>query len=74
MINEKMLALGKEPSAIRKLYAYGLARKAVVGDENVFDLSIGNPSIPAPVEVRQRIEELLEEPAEKLHGYTMLAK
>ena len=73
MINEKMLALGKEPSAIRKLYAYGLARKAVVGDENVFDLSIGNPSIPAPIEVRQRIEELLEEPAEKLHGYTMAA-
>ena len=73
MLNERMVALGKEPSAIRKLYAYGLQRKAVVGDENVFDLSIGNPSIPAPAEIRTRIEELLEEPAEQLHGYTMAA-
>jgi len=74
VINEKMLALGKEPSAIRKLYAYGLARKAEIGDDKVFDLSIGNPSIPAPDEVRQRIEHLVAtEPPEVLHGYTMAA-
>ena len=70
MINERMLGLGKQPSAIRVLYAYGLARKAEVGEENVYDLSIGNPSIPAPDGVRERIEELLPEPAEQLHGYT----
>ena len=74
MINPKMLALGKEPSAIRKLYAYGLERKAIVGDDKVYDLSIGNPSIPAPDEVRARIEELVAtEPPEVLHGYTMAA-
>ena len=73
MLNERMLGLGKEPSAIRALYAYGLQRKAVVGEDKVYDLSIGNPSIPAPDGVRKRIEELLPEPAEQLHGYTTAA-
>ena len=66
-----MLGLGKQPSAIRVLYAYGLKRKAEVGEENVYDYSIGNPSIPAPPAVRARIEQLLEEPPEQLHAYTM---
>ena len=73
MINERMYQLGSQPNMIRKLYAYGLDRKAEVGEENVFDYSIGNPSIPAPAAVRARIEELLEEPPEVLHGYTMAA-
>ena len=73
MINERMLGLGKQPNPIRVQYAYGLKRKAEVGEENVFDFSIGNPSIPAPDAVRSRIEELLEEPPEILHGYTMAA-
>ena len=47
MINERMLGLGKQPNPIRVQYAYGLKRKAEIGEENVFDLSIGNPSIPA---------------------------
>ena len=68
-----MLGLGKQPNQIRVLYAHGLQRKAEVGEENVFDMSIGNPSIPAPPAVRARIEELLEEPPEVLHGYTMAA-
>ncbi len=71
MINQRMLMLGKAPNPIRVLYAYGLERKAQVGEENVYDLSIGNPSIPAPAAVRTCIEHLLEEPAEELHGYTM---
>ena len=40
MVNERMHALGAEPSAIRELFAYGLARKAEIGEENVFDYSI----------------------------------
>lgn len=70
MINQRMLALGNEPSAIRELFAYGLARKAEIGDDKVFDFSLGNPSIPAPDSVRQAIAEALEEPACALHGYT----
>ena len=73
MINERMLDLGSRPNPIRVQYAYGLKRKAEIGEENVYDLSIGNPSIPAPVSVRKRIEELLEEPPEVLHGYSMAA-
>ena len=73
MINERMLALGKEPSAIRKLYAYGLQRAAEIGAENVYDLSIGNPSIPAPEEVQQRMHELADMSPLDVHGYTMAA-
>ena len=71
MINERMHRLGSQPNMIRKLYAYGLVRKLEVGDAGVYDYSIGNPSIPAPDAVRARIEELLEEPPELLHAYTM---
>ena len=73
MINERMLGLGKQPNPIRVQYAYGLQRKAEVGEENVYDLSIGNPSIPAPAAVQERIAELLSEPPEQLHAYTMAA-
>ena len=70
MINQRMLALGNEPSAIRELFAYGLERKAEIGADKVFDFSLGNPSIPAPDAVRQAIVEALEESACALHGYT----
>ena len=70
MVNEKMHALGVEPSSIRELFAYGLARKAEIGADKVFDFSLGNPSIPAPEEVRTAAKELLDLPPEQLHGYS----
>lgn len=73
MINEKMLGLGNEPSAIRELFAYGLERAALVGPENVFDFSIGNPSVPAPAKVRETILALMDEDPVALHGYTPAA-
>ncbi len=73
MINEKMHALGDEPSAIRELFAYGMERKAQVGADNVFDYSIGNPSVPAPPKVRETILRLMEEDPVALHGYTPAA-
>ena len=73
MINERMSALGAQPSAIRELFAYGLARKAEIGEENVFDFSIGNPSVPAPDAIREAVCELIEEPPCELHGYTPAA-
>lgn len=70
MVNEKMYELGSEPSAIRELFAYGLARKAEIGEDKAFDFSLGNPSIPAPAAVKEAIIELLDEPPVALHGYT----
>ncbi len=70
MINETMYARGAESSIIREIFSYGLERKAQIGAENVFDFSIGNPSVPAPASVKASIESSLELPAEVLHGYT----
>lgn len=71
MIQEKMLALGTKRSTIRELFEFGRQRKAVVGADNVFDFSIGNPSVPAPRAVEEAIRELLsEKDPVSLHGYT----
>ena len=71
MANEKMIALGENRSVIRDLFEYGLSRKKIVGEENVFDFSIGNPSIPAPKKVNDTLIHLLEtEESTALHGYS----
>ena len=73
MINTRMTALGREPSVIRELFAYGMQRKAEIGDDKVFDFSIGNPSVPAPDEVREALVGLAAEPPCELHGYSPAA-
>ena len=71
MINEKMYRLGSERSEIRELFEYGKKRKAEIGEENVYDFSLGNPSIPCPDEVNAVLIRLLkEESSVRLHGYT----
>ena len=71
MINKNMYALGANRSCIRELFEYGRQRAAVVGAENVFDYSLGNPSIPAPAGVNEAIKAVLEEmPSLSIHGYT----
>lgn len=73
MLNEQMYKYGSKSSVIRELFAYGLERRKIVGEDKVYDFSIGNPSIPAPAEVKEALLELLEEPAEALHGYSPAA-
>ena len=51
MVNQRMLGLGTARSVIRELFEYGKIRAAQVGAENVFDFSLGNPSVPCPQEV-----------------------
>ncbi len=71
MISQKMLELGKKSSIIREIFEYGKKRKAEIGAENVFDFSLGNPSVPAPQKVTDVLNELINNtPAEALHGYT----
>ena len=71
MINETCYQLGSNRSCIRELFEYGRSRAAVVGNENVFDYSLGNPSIPAPAEVEQTIRDILTDTNSlAIHGYT----
>ena len=72
-INEKNYAYGASKSSIREIAAYGAARKAQIGAENVFDFSLGNPSIPSPDAVRESIERSLQLPPTQLHSYTPAA-
>lgn len=71
MLNQTNVKLGKVRSSIRELFEYGKKRKAEIGADNVFDFSIGNPSVPAPDKVRRALIDLIEntDPVE-LHGYT----
>lgn len=71
MVNKEMLALGTTRSVIRELAEYGWAREKVIGRENVFDFSIGNPSVPAPDAVRDTLIDIINntDPV-TLHGYT----
>ena len=71
MYNQTTYALGSKRSTIREIFEYAKKRGAEIGEEKVFDFSIGNPSVPAPAIVNQTIEKLVKEmPAEQLHGYT----
>ena len=72
-VNEESYRLGAAGSAIRELFAYGQRRKAEIGADKVFDFSIGNPSVPAPEQVKQAIIAALDEPSLELHGYTPAA-
>ncbi len=69
--NQKMFGLGSKRSIIREIFEYSKARAAEIGAGNVFDFSLGNPSVPAPAEVNEAIRELLDtENSVTLHGYT----
>lgn len=71
MINQYAYALGDNSSIIRDLSEYGRERAAIVGEENVFDFSIGNPSAPPPRQVADTIRQLLSEADPiLLHSYT----
>lgn len=66
-----MLALGQAPSVIRETFEYGNRRAAEIGRENVFDFSLGNPSVPAPASVDDSIVRLIGgTDSVLLHGYT----
>ena len=71
MINPVAYSLGANRSCIRDLFEYGRQRAAIVGEENVFDYSLGNPSIPAPDYVNQTVRDVLSEmDSLAVHGYT----
>lgn len=71
MINQYFLEMTKAPSVIRALSVYATERGKEIGYENVFDYSLGNPSVPVPEELTQAMSELLKEKtSSELHGYS----
>lgn len=71
MYNKEMEKLGKQASAIRTLFEYGKAKKKEIGDDKVYDFSIGNPSVASPSIVNETLIKLInEKDATLLHGYT----
>ena len=73
MLPEKVLNWGKNRSCIRELMEYGAKRKAFIGEENVYDFSIGNPSVPAPAVINETIIKLASQNDISLHAYTTAA-
>ena len=55
MIAKKYKDLLSQKSVIREMSAYGAERAKEIGYENVFDFSLGNPSVPAPQIVNDTI-------------------
>lgn len=70
MISEKMLGFVQNSSAIRAMFEEGKKMASVYGGENVYDYSLGNPSVEPPKRVKEAITEVLEEDSPNLvHGY-----
>jgi len=71
MLNEQMRERGENSSVIRELFEYGKQRKAAIGDDKVFDFSIGNPNVPCPQAITDSMVKIItESDAAALHGYT----
>lgn len=71
MIAKKYKDMLEEKSVIRSLAEVAGQRAAVIGRENVFDYSLGNPSVPVPEAfTRAAISLLKEKRPEELHGYS----
>ncbi len=71
MISKLYKGMLSGKSVIRQLSEFATARGAEIGYENVFDYSLGNPSVPVPEEFNNTIKKLIDEknPME-LHGYS----
>lgn len=71
MVSNEMYELGAKSSVIREIFEFGKKRAAEIGRENVYDFSLGNPSVPAPEKVNETIRKLTTEMSPcALHGYT----
>ena len=69
-INMKNHSLGVARSVIREIFEYGNQRAAIVGRENVYDFSLGNPSVPSPSCIDETIAKLVKEDTIPVHSYT----
>ena len=71
MFSQMAYAMGAAPNEIRQIFEYGRQQAKLLGEDKVYDFSLGNPSIPAPAKVNKTICRLLEtESSIRIHGYT----
>src|SRR5512135_25629 len=68
-ISENVRRKMVEGSFIRKAFEQGIALKNIYGDDNVFDLTIGNPIFEPPVAFDAEIRRLVQEPRPGMHRY-----
>ena len=74
MYNHAKYELGSTGSTIRTLFEHGRKQAAVIGKENVFDFSLGNPSIPSPQAVDEAIVDIIHTGNSlEVHSYTSAA-
>lgn len=72
MVSEQMYELGTKKSTIRTIFEYGRKRAQEVGEENVYDFSIGNPNVPSPEFIKKALIDILSEmEPTAVHGYTV---
>ena len=70
MISETILNLNRNGSAIRAMFEEGAKMAKEFGKENVYDYSLGNPSVEPPKEVKEAMTAVLaEESPNSVHGY-----
>ena len=70
MISSKMKAMVSNSSVIRKMFEEGKRLSQIYGEENVFDFSIGNPSVEPPEKIKEIMQKIInEEKPNILHGY-----
>ncbi len=70
MINTQMQKMTQGSSAIRAMFEEGHRLASIYGSENVYDFSLGNPSVPAPDAVGRAIRDILDtEDPVMIHGY-----
>ncbi len=70
MLVQKYRDMLSEKSVIRQLSEFATARGQEIGYENVFDYSLGNPSVPVPRELTEAILHYASEDTQFVHGYS----
>lgn len=68
-VAKKMLQFMESGSWIRKMFEEGARLKKIHGEDKVFDFSLGNPNVPPPEVVKQKLLEILNKDEPSLHAY-----
>lgn len=71
MISQEFVKMTGQKSVIREMFSYGMERAAEIGAENVFNYSLGNPSVPAPAKFTEALIDLIQnQDPVTIHGYS----